>query len=196
MARDRNRRSARGNRIGLALVGGVLLAGGLAALALGRGLFGADLAGGALLGSAAMEVLGRQWVPYAAVALSFVAAFLALRWLLAQGMNDTLGRLVLEQGPEGRVEISESVARGALEQEVAEYPGVRRARARLTESSDEPHLRLALTLEDDADVAGVWRRVRSEALANLRRTLEQERVPAVVRMSMTAPAKNPPRSLA
>ncbi|RKS10475.1 hypothetical protein DFP74_6242 [Nocardiopsis sp. Huas11] len=196
MARDRNRRSARGNRLGLTLVGGVLLAGGLGALALGQGLFGADLAGQALLGPAAQEVLGSRWAPYVAVALAFVAAFLALRWLLVQGMNDTLGRLVLEQAPEGRVEISESVARGALEQEVAEYPGVRRARARLTESSDEPHLRLALTLEDDADVAGVWRRVRSEALADLRRALEQERVPAVVRMSMTAPAKNPRRSLA
>jgi hypothetical protein len=196
MARDRNRRSARGNRLGLAVVGAVLLVAGLGALALGRGLLGPDLAGEAILGSAVMDVLGRQWVPYVAVALAFALAFLALRWLLAQGMNDTLGRLVLEQDDDGRVEISESVARGALEQEVADYPGVRRARARLTESSAEPHLRLMLTLEDDADVAGVWRRVRSEALANLGRTLERERVPTVVRMSMTAPAKNPRRSLA
>jgi hypothetical protein len=196
MARDRNRRSARGNRLGLAVVGAVLLAAGLGALALGRGLLGPDLAAEAILGSAVMDVLGRQWVPYVAVALAFALAFLALRWLLAQGMNDTLGRLVLEQDDDGRVEINESVARGALEQEVADYPGVRRARARLTESSAEPHLRLMLTLEDDADVAGVWRRVRSEALANLGRTLERERVPTVVRMSMTAPAKNPRRSLA
>ncbi|WP_017570095.1 alkaline shock response membrane anchor protein AmaP [Nocardiopsis halotolerans] len=196
MARDRSRRSARGNRWGLAVVGTVLLAVGLVALAAGRGLFGAGLADSALLSPAVRQALGQQWVPYVAVALAFVAGFLALRWLMVQGFNDTVGRLVLERGERGRVEMSESVARGALEQEVADYPGVRRARARLTESGEEPHLRLALTLDDDADVAGVWERVRSEALGNLRQTLDLEQVPAVVRMSMTAPARNPRRSLA
>ncbi len=196
MARNRARRSARGNRQGLLLVGILLLAAGAAAFAAGRGLFGPRVAGDALMNGAVRDLLAAPWVPYAVVALAFVAAFLALRWLLAQGLNDTVGRLVLERGPQGRVEMSENAARGALEQEVSDYPGVRRARARLTESAEEPHLRLALTLEDDADVAGVWRRVRSEALANLRRSLELESVPAVVRMSMTAPAKNPRRSLA
>ncbi len=115
---------------------------------------------------------------------------------MVQGMNDTVGRLYLEQTDDGNVEMSESVARGALEREIASYPGVRRARARLTESGDDPHLRLSLTLDEDADVAGIWQRVREEALANLQTSLDLERVPAVVRMSMTAPAKNPRRSLA
>ncbi|NKZ01084.1 hypothetical protein [Nocardiopsis alborubida] len=196
MAGDRSRRSARGNRWGLAVVGAALLAAGLVSLAAGRGLFGGGAADSALLGPGVREALDQQWVPYAVVAVAFVAGFLALRWLMAQGLNDTVGRLVLERGDQGRLEMSENVARGALEQEVADYPGVRRARARLTESADAPHLRLALTLDDDADVAGVWRRVSSEALANLRRALDLEQVPAVVRMSMTAPAKNPRRSLA
>ncbi|WP_026119623.1 Asp23/Gls24 family envelope stress response protein [Nocardiopsis ganjiahuensis] len=196
MARDRCRRSARGNRLGLVIVGTVLLAAGLAALAAGQGLLGGELAASPLLGDRVNEVLAQQWVPYVAVAVAFVSGFLALRWLMVQGMNDTVGRLFLEHDDAGNVEMSENVARGALEQEVADYPGVRRARARLTESSDSPHLRLALTLEDDADVAGVWKRVRSEAIANLRGALQLERVPAVIRMSMTAPAKNPRRSLA
>ncbi|MFD3686086.1 alkaline shock response membrane anchor protein AmaP [Nocardiopsis sp. NPDC058631] len=196
MARDRSRRSARGNRWGLAVVGTVPLLAGAAALAAGRGVFGASFAKSPLLSGPVAGFLDQQWVPYAAVAVAVVAGFLALRWLMAQGLNDTVGRLVLEKSHAGRVEMSESVARGALEQEVADYPGVRRARARLTESSDAPHLRLTLTLDDDADVTGVWQRVRSDALANLRRSLDLERVPAVVRMSMTAPAKNPRRSLA
>ncbi|GHC94621.1 hypothetical protein GCM10007079_45260 [Nocardiopsis terrae] len=196
MARDRSRRSARGNRLGLVIVGSVLLAAGLAALAVGQGLLGGDLASAPLIGDRLNELLAQQWVPYAVVAVAFVAGFLALRWLMVQGMNDTVGRLFLERDDTGNVEMSESVARGALEQEVADYPGVRRARARLTESSDEPHLRLALTLEDDADVAHVWKRVRSEALTNLRGSLGLDQVPAVIRMSMTAPAKNPRRSLA
>lgn len=196
MARDRSRRSARGNRLGLVVVGIMLLVAGLAALATGQGLLGGDLAATPLLGDRANEVLSQQWVPYVAVAVAFVAGFLALRWLMVQGMNDTVGRMHLARDDAGNVEISESAARGALEQEVTDYPGVRRARARLTESGDHPHLRLALTLEEDADVAGIWRRVRSEAITNLRGALELDQVPAVIRMSMTAPAKNPRRSLA
>ncbi|MFF1673301.1 alkaline shock response membrane anchor protein AmaP, partial [Nocardiopsis flavescens] len=126
MARNRARRSARGNRQGLLLVGILLLAAGAAAFAAGRGLFGPRVAGGALMNGAVRDLLAAPWVPYAVVALAFVAAFLALRWLLAQGLNDTVGRLVLERGPEGRVEMSENAARGALEQEVSDYPGVRR----------------------------------------------------------------------
>lgn len=195
MARDRARRAARGNRWGLAFVGALLLLAGLASLAAGRGVFGADLAEAFLLDPRVERVLGQRWVPYAVVALALVSGFLSLRWLMGQGLNDTVGPLVLERSEAGRVEMSEAVARGALEQEIAAYPGVRRARARLTESGDAPHLRLALTLDDDADVAGVWRRVRSEALANLERALDLDRVPAVVRMSMTAPARNPRRVL-
>lgn len=196
MARDRYRRSARGNRLGLVIVGTLLLAAGVAALAAGQGLFGSGAAGASLLSDTARGVLAGPWVPYAAVAVAFVAGFLALRWLLVQGMNDTVGRLYLDRGDEGNVEMSESTARGALEQEVAGYPGVRRAKARLTESGEEPHLRLALTLDEDADVARVWHRVREEALANLRSALDLESVPAVIRMSMRAPAKNPRRVLA
>ena len=196
MARDRYRRSARGNRLGLVIVGTLLLVAGAAAFATGQGLFGSGPAGTPLLSDTVNEVLTGRWAPYVAVAVAFVAGFLALRWLLVQGMNDTVGRLRLEHGDGGNVEMSEGAARGALEQEVAEYPGVRRAKARLTESGDEPHLRLALTLDEDADVARVWHRVRGEALANLRSALDLESVPAVIRMSMTTPAKNPRRVLA
>ncbi|MEV2279089.1 alkaline shock response membrane anchor protein AmaP [Nocardiopsis sp. NPDC049922] len=196
MGRDMNRRSARGNRIGLVVVGTALLAVGLASLAAGRGVLGQDLAGEAIASAQVRDVLEQRWVPYATVAAAFLAGFLALRWLLVQGMNDTVGRLVLDHGPQGRVEMSESVARGALEQEVAEYPGVRRARARLTESCAAPHLRLALLLEEDADVTRVWERVRSEAVANLGEALDLERIPTVIRMSVAAPARTPRRSLA
>ncbi|WP_193373300.1 alkaline shock response membrane anchor protein AmaP [Nocardiopsis xinjiangensis] len=196
MARDRYRRSARGNRWGLAVVGAVLLVAGLAALAAGQGFFGAGPAGQALLGETAQEVLTQQWVPYVAVAVAFVAAFLALRWLMSQGIHDTVRRLSLEGGGQGRVLVDEGVVSDVVESEVADYPGVRRARAHLTESAHHPHLRLALTLDEDADVAQVWHRVRGNALADLRRSLGLEEVPAVVRMSMTAPTRHTRRSLA
>lgn len=196
MARDRYRRSARGNRSGLAVVGTVLLLGGLAALAVGQGVFGAGPAGQTLVNDVVRGVLAQQWVPYVAVALAFVAAFLSLRWLMAQGINDTVRRLSLESGGEGRVVVDEGVVSDAVEREVGDYPGVRRARVHLTESVHRPHLRLALTLDEDADVAQVWNRVRGEALANLRRSLGLDEIPAVVRMTMTAPSRHARRSLA
>jgi len=196
MARDRYRRSARGNRWGLAVVGTVLLAVGLAALATGQGLFGAGLAGQVLLGEQVQGVLAQQWVPYVGVAIAFVVAFLALRWLMSQGIHDTVRRLSLEGGGEGRVLVDEDVVSDVVESDVTDYPGVRRARAHLTESVHRPHLRLALTLDEDADVAQVWHRVRGNALVDLRRSLGLEEVPAVVRMSMTAPARHTRRILA
>lgn len=195
MARGRARRAARVNRVGLTAVGTLLLAAGLAALAAGAGLLGPGTAGTPLLSDAAAEVLARRWVPYAAMAAFLLAGFLSLRWLLVQGTGDALGGLVLERSPSGRVEIAESVARSALERQVAAYPGVRRVGARLTESCEEPHLRLALLLDGDADVAAVWRRIRSEALADLGRALEADRIPAVVRMSMAARTGPPRRTL-
>ncbi|WP_193374054.1 alkaline shock response membrane anchor protein AmaP [Nocardiopsis salina] len=196
MARDRYRRSARGNRLGLAVVGTVLLLVGLAALAVGQGLLGAGPAGQTLLNDVVQGVLAQQWVPYVVVAVAFVAAFLSLRWLMAQGIHDTVRRLSLESGGEGRVLIDEGVVSDAVEREVGDYPGVRRVRVHLTESVHHPHLRLALTLDEDADVAQIWNRVRGEALANLRRSLGLDEVPAVVRMTMTAPSRHARRSLA
>lgn len=196
MARDRYRRSARGNRWGLALIGVLLLVIGLVALAVGQGLFGGQTAGQMLLGPPVRAVLAQQWVPYAAVAVALIAGFLALRWLMVQGLNDTVGRLSLHEAEDGHVTMGGNVAGGALEREVSDYPGVRRARAHLTESATHPRLRLALTLEEDADVTKVWQRVRTEALVNLRNALDLDTVPAVVRMSMSAPAKHPRRSLA
>src|SRR5699024_11963756 len=87
LARDRYRRSALGNRWGLALIGVLLLVIGLVALAVGQGLFGGQTAGQRILGPPVLAVLGQQWVPYVAVAVALVAGFLALRWLMAQELG-------------------------------------------------------------------------------------------------------------
>ncbi|GLU47638.1 alkaline shock response membrane anchor protein AmaP [Nocardiopsis ansamitocini] len=190
------RKSARGNRWGLAFVGLLLLAAGAAALAAGLGAFGTGVAGSPLLTDSAARYTRASWVPYAVVALSVVLALIALRWLVVQGRVDWVGRLRMEPEPlMGTTELTAGAARGVFEEEVGEYPGVRRARVKMTESSSSPHLRLDLTLNADADATAVWRRVRGEALENLRSSLELDRLPAVVRMTMTAPAKNPAREL-
>jgi hypothetical protein len=193
---DRARATARGNRWGLALLGALLAAAGAAALAAGLGAFGGRVSGTTPAGGAAAVGAVGVWPPYAAAVLAVVAALLALRWLLVQGRSDTVDRLALDPvtpgggtAGAGTTRMAAGAARGAFEDEVGDYPGVRHARARMTESEHAPRVRLDLTLDDDADVPAVWRRVRAEALENLRTTLELDRLPAVVRLSMSAPPK-------
>lgn len=191
----RTRRTARGNRWGLAVVGVVLAVGGGAALAAGQGLFGAGWAGtavGEAPGAAGLPV--PDWLPYAVAAVAVVVALLALRWLLVQLRGDRVRRVMLEpEEGSGRSELVSGAAQGAVEDAVGGYPGVRRARARMQGSDRSPRLRLDVTLDDDADVVDVWSRVRGEALTDLRGSLEEDRLPTVVRLSMAAPKRNRPR---
>ncbi|PSK95863.1 hypothetical protein CLV63_11326 [Murinocardiopsis flavida] len=195
-AGNRARRTARGNRWFLALLGLVLMAAGGAALAAGLGGF-SGLAASETLGDSVGGRFGRPWVPYAAAAVAAVVALSALRLLAVQVRTGTVARLSLERdtGP-GTTEMPASAARRVLIDEIGRYPGVRGVRAHLTGPGDGPAVRLALTLDADADTGGIWRRVRSEGLADLRTSLELDRLPAVLRISMAPPPKVPPRTLA
>ncbi|GAA4950395.1 hypothetical protein GCM10023224_38370 [Streptomonospora halophila] len=187
------RRTSRGNRCGLVLIGAALAAAGALALAAGSGLLGRRLADAEVYSwpSGAAGTL----LSYGVVAVAVPAALLALRWMIVQGRSGTVNRLVVEaDSGRGATEMTEGAAREAFEEAVGGYDGVRRARARVTDSALTPHLRLDLTLDDDADVADLWRRVRSEALADLRTALDREALPTVIRVSTTAPPKNPRRA--
>ncbi|MDA2803732.1 alkaline shock response membrane anchor protein AmaP [Nocardiopsis suaedae] len=186
------RRTARGNRWGLALVGLVLAAAGGGALAVGLGAFGAGAAGTVLgAGPEAAGLPSPGWLPYAVAAVAVVVALLALRWLFVQGRVERVRRLTVE--PEegaGRSELVSGAAQGAVEEAVGAVSGVRRARARLLGSDRAPRLRLDVVVDDDADVAEVWSGVRGESLSDLRGALETDRLPTVVRISMAAPKRN------
>lgn len=192
----RTRRSARGNRWGLGILGAILAGVGAASLATGLGAFGTSAATAPLLGRAVRDWLDQPWVPYAGVAAAVVVALVALRWLVVQGRSDTMGRLRLdEENARGVTEMPSTAVRDVLEEKVGRHPDVRRARARLTGSSYEPGVVLDLTVDADADATTLWRRLQREELATLRDALELGELPAVVRMSMSAPPKSRPREL-
>lgn len=193
---DGSRRPSRANRWVLAVLGALLLLGGLAGLAVGFGLFGTGPAENEVLGAAAVDQLAQPWVLVVLAVLAVLAALLALRWLMAQMGTDFVSRLRVDtETKEGVMEMPASALCRVLEEDVVEYPGVRRARARLTGSSREPRMRLDLTLEEDADAAQVWQHSRDEGLARLREALELDRLPAVIRMSMAAPQRKQRREL-
>ncbi|GHC73118.1 hypothetical protein GCM10007079_06770 [Nocardiopsis terrae] len=184
------RRTARGNRQGLALVGVLLLAAGSAVPLLVHGPFHLLASGSPgqaprTAGERIAPLLAAPWVPYAAAVLSVGVVLLALRWLLVQGRSARVPELRLDEGDRGRTDVLARAACKALTREVVKYPGVYRGRAQLTESPREPCLLVDLVLTEDADPVAVWQRCRDDALARLRLSLDLDRLPTVLRISVS-----------
>ncbi|MDS1271956.1 alkaline shock response membrane anchor protein AmaP [Lipingzhangella sp. LS1_29] len=148
--------------------------------------------------AAVESYVAQPWVLGATLAVVLVIGLLGLRWMYIQSRTDTVGRLRLEPGttgpgsgpgPDGRSGMPARAVQDVVVDEVSGYQGVRRARARVTTSVREPHLRLDVTLGDDTDVAAFWRQVRQQAVERLRSALELEHLPTVVRISMAAPSQ-------
>ncbi|GAA0983503.1 hypothetical protein [Nocardiopsis tropica] len=180
------RRTARGNRLGLVLTGLPLVLCGAAGLAAGGGLLGGATAAAPVGGGPLETALAWPWTPYVVAAVALVVTVSAVRWLLVQGRSNRAGRLrVGEDTASGRTGVPASAAGDAVVAEACADPRVRRGRAHFTESSREPRLWLDLVLTEDADPADVWRTCRDGPVASLRESLELERLPTVVRMSVS-----------
>ena len=182
------RRTARGNRIGMLIVGLVLAAAGAAALARGLAIRPA------LLGPAHAPVTDQQTRRYAAdhwwfwpalAAAAVVIAVLALRWLAVQTRTGAIGHIGLEPDPRhGITRLSAGAATAALEDDLSASSYVQRVNATVTGAPTTPQLALTVTLHIDADPALASQRIH-QALARLRQALETEHLTATVRIRAT-----------
>jgi HAMP domain-containing protein len=180
-----SRRTARGNRMGLAIVGLLLLIAGL--LILARSL---NLAPG-ILGSPDAPVAEQRTRNFAAeqtwfwVVLAIVLiliALLALRWLAVQTRSDALGRLRLESDPRrGATTMPAGAATGALEDDLSGSPYLRRASATLNGSASRPRLKVAATMAPSAEVGAVRSRL-IEALGRYGQAMEAPDPPTTVHL--------------
>jgi hypothetical protein len=170
-----NRRTARGNRIGLAIVGGVLLLAGAAALLRGLDLL-PDLLGAAeepVTDESTRDFVADQdWFwPVVAAAL-IVVALLTLRWLLVQTRTGAVGTLRLEpDAARGTTRMPARTLAGAIEDDLDRSPYLSRPRATLTGSRTDPRLRVATSVEPAADPGAVRARVQ-EAIDRSRQAME------------------------
>ena len=165
-------RTARGNRIGLGLTGIVLLpAAGIcwpdrwAPSARSRPRDPVYAGRHRRLGARSSGRGCGSRSPRSAV----VVGILALRWLLVQLRSDSLGRVVVDsdrtsEPGSGRADLPAQAVAGAVGREIDTYPGVSRVHAGLTGRPDEPELRLRITVDPDADLARVRRRITGEAI--------------------------------
>lgn len=175
-----NRRTARGNRIGLTLVGAVLLLAGAAALARAAGWWPG------VLGPADAPVIAPDTQRFAAdqtwfwllLALVLVGiGLLALRWLAVQTRTEAVGTLRLEPDPaRGTTSLPARAATGAFTGDLDGDGQLRRVRATLRHSPSRPQLFVSASLDDTADPPAV-RHQLGWAIDRYRRSLEVEQLP-------------------
>lgn len=180
------RRTRRGNRLGLGLVGFLLLAGGAAAVARGAGLFGRNgldtnpgAAGSPLLSRGETDYVHHAgWFWPAVAAAAIIVALLCLRWLIVQLRVERSPDLQLEADrTHGATTIDTGSLIDSFEDDLAGYPGVARVRGRLTGTIASLQLHLTVDLNEGADPARARRAIIDNALPHLRQALEVDNLP-------------------
>ncbi|MFJ1646149.1 hypothetical protein [Streptomyces sp. NPDC088258] len=183
-------RPARLNRVLLALLGLLLLAGGgfVCATHTGR-LTVLDPDAALVPGTAAPPT----WAPYVTAGAALVVGLLALRWLAAQLARRPRTRTWrLERDPDlGRTELAAGVATGPLVAEVTAYEGVRAAHATLAGTRRAPVLALVISADQTADLGAVRSRLAAEGLPRLRRALDLETLPVTVEFRFATESAGP-----
>ncbi|GAA2434614.1 hypothetical protein GCM10010191_56390 [Actinomadura vinacea] len=181
-----DRHASRANHVGLTLVGLILLAAGAIALARGLGAFGRAAAADPLITDAMRRYAHDQgWFWPAVAAAGVLLALLGVAWLLAQARSERLPGLALEPDPSGgATRVSGKAVAATLEEEIAEYPGVRGVQVRLVGTSARPRVHLSVAYGENADLDELRRRIGGEAVGRLRNALELGPLPAVVRLRL------------
>ncbi|WP_433334041.1 alkaline shock response membrane anchor protein AmaP [Spirillospora sp. CA-294931] len=183
-----DRHAARINRFGLTVTGLLLLAAGGAALALGLGAWGDRRRSEPVLADRTRDFAAdNSWFWPAVAAAAVVVALFGLTWLLAQGRSERIRGLSLESDDrEGATNLSGKALAEALEAEIEDFPGVRRAKARLLGTSQRPRLKINVSYGHSADLSALRRHIADNAMAHVRTALERDSVPTAVRLRLVA----------
>ncbi|HEX2131835.1 MAG TPA: alkaline shock response membrane anchor protein AmaP [Actinophytocola sp.] len=128
------------------------------------------------------------WVYWVTTAVAVVVALLALRWLFAQlAHRPKTHTWRLEHDPDhGRTELAPSTATAPFTAELLTYPGVHNAHTTLAGDPDHPALALAVTVEQDADLADLRTHLADHGLPRLRQALDLTDLPVTIEFRFTS----------
>lgn len=186
-----HRRTARGNRLGLSIVGVLLLAAGVALFGAHQGWYGASGTRDVVYPKSAADFVhgNASWLWPVVAAVGIVVGLLFLRWLLVQPRTDTVRRLPADAEDDtagsGRTTLLAAAVTDAVEDDVATVRGVRRARASLSGPRDAPTLWLAVTTAADADLGRLRQHLATQTLPAVRSALEQPELPAQITVAVS-----------
>ncbi|MGH3993475.1 MAG: alkaline shock response membrane anchor protein AmaP, partial [Pseudonocardiaceae bacterium] len=118
--------------------------------------------------------------PWAVAAAAIIVALLSLRWLIAQAIRRPRGGdwQLAPDTSTGGTHIGSDTAAEPLGEEIADYPGVHSATARLTGPRQHPHLYLWVSTDDRADITTLRHRIDTEAIPRLTQALNLPDLPA------------------
>ncbi|RBY77597.1 alkaline shock response membrane anchor protein AmaP [Geodermatophilus sp. TF02-6] len=169
------------NRVVLLLLGLVLLAAGVAGLAVSFGLVG-DSTDPVLPDRVRTYPDDQPWFWWAVAVGCLVLALLGLRWLFAQLATDRVGRLDLTvDDRDGLTTVHAGGFSDAVEEEVERLRGVAGASAHLR---DEGGRRLVLTVDlaDYADIAEIRRALEDRTVGHARQAVDDPDLPVDIRL--------------
>jgi len=175
-------RTRRGNRLGLALLGALLVLGGTAAILAHTGVLGRRVAEAAVYPAAANDwIVAHRWIYWVVAGVAVVLGLLALRWLLVQLRSDRIAEVRIDTDRDSSTDAGlTALVAGALGDAVAHdagrIEGVRSSRAAVTGGRDAPELRLTVTLDADAD-AGAVREQLTGVVRHARASLDRPDLP-------------------
>ncbi|MFJ2031932.1 hypothetical protein [Streptosporangium sp. NPDC087985] len=188
-----DRKTPRGNRLGLLIVGLVLTVLGCLTVARGVGSFsragapaGEPLLNGPVRGAFAHS-LQLWWV--IAVA-GIVLTLLGLRWLLAQGRRAKLGGIRLASGPGGVTDVHTGGVADAMAADVSAHPAILRASAAMIGTETHPAVRLRVMADETIPMDAIREQLDGVAIPRMRRALETERIPAIAQVSLEEPPRH------
>jgi hypothetical protein len=184
----------RTNRTMLILFALALIAVGAVGALAGFKVFGSATQRGTLLGNRVGAFFGDHgdWLwPVVALGAAIIA-LLALRWLLALLLStDRAGDFRLPRNDEaGRTTLAAGALTSAVSEEIATYPGVSSARARLIGDSSAPTLALTATLEASADLSRLRRRIEDGAVAHARQAMSDPKLPVQLDLAVSERVKS------
>jgi membrane protein implicated in regulation of membrane protease activity len=177
--------AVRTNRAVLALLGLLLLAAGVLTLLVGLRVLGDGPADRAVVDGAVDDVARAGWFWPVVGAAALLVAALSAWWLTVQARTDRLARLRLDDDAAGGRTLLEGTAlTRAVEDEVADLPGVTRATAHLSGTPSAPRLHLRVRLDGRVDPADVHRAITGQVLVHARAALELDRLPTRVELDL------------
>lgn len=153
----------------------------------GYGAFGDRRAADPVLGGEVRDFITRNgnWFWPVAAMVSLIAAWLGLRWLVAQLSTATVSRLPVRADGPGHTELLGAGATSALSRDIEDYHGVRSAHARLVGDDPVPEVEITVHVHDDADVPALRRRIEKHALVRFCGALELSRLRSTVHVRLT-----------
>ncbi|MEV8633450.1 hypothetical protein AB0395_17490 [Streptosporangium sp. NPDC051023] len=187
-----DRKTGRGNRLGLLIMGLLLTLLGGYTLARGAHALPQTMAPGGepLVNDPVRAVFARYdpWLWWVIAAAAIVLALFGLRWLLVQGRRDRLGDFRLESGSGGITDVRTSTVANAIADEVGSHPAILSASASMIGTKEHPAVRLRVVADEKAPMSAVREQLSGYAIPHMRQTLERDHVPAIARVSLEGPS--------